>query len=207
VRINQIHVIRSGRVVSSKAVGWTPLSFAFSADGRQVAVGSDNNRIYMYDISGDNLANEKTLESHRAGVSALAFSPDGRYLASGDKNREIYVWQDGKVAIKDWQYHSARINKLVWSPDSKYLASASLDTNIIVWSVEVRLLTSCTSILGGSLSDRCCDFLVSVQTPNKRLTITAAHHGGVNDLTWLDQSTLASVGQDCTTRTWNVLWE
>lgn len=176
----KVHVIRGGRIVSSKAVGWTPLSFAFSADGRQVAVGADNNRIYVYDISGDNLANEKTLEGHRAGVSALAFSPDGRYLASGDKNREILIWQEGKIAIKDWQYHSARINKLVWSPDSKFLASASLDTNIIIWSVE---------------------------TPNKRLTITAAHHGGVNDLTWLDQSTLASVGQDCTTRTWNVLWE
>jgi WD40 repeat protein len=200
--------------VSSKAVGWTPLSFAFSADGRQVAVGADNNRIYVYDISGDNLADEKTLEGHRARVSALAFSPDGRYLASGDKNREILIWQEGKIAIKDWQYHSARINKLVWSPDSKFLASASLDTNIIIWSVEVRfqpfllsrgLQAACWCLLNGA--NDCYPSLCPAQTPNKRLTITAAHHGGVNDLTWLDQSTLASVGQDCTTRTWNVLWE
>jgi WD40 repeat protein len=176
----KVHIVRNGRVASSKAVNWTPQSFAFSADGRQVAVGADNNRIYTYELSGDNLNNEKTLEGHRGGVTALAFSPDGRFLASGDKNREILIWQDNKVHIKDWQYHSAKINKIAWSPDSKFLASASLDTNIIVWSLEA---------------------------PSKRLIITAAHHGGVNDLTWLDQSTIASVGQDCTTRTWNVLWE
>lgn len=45
------------------------------------------------------------------------------------------------------------------------------------------------------------------QTPNKRLTITAAHHGGINDLTWLDQNTIASAGQDSTARTWNVSWD
>lgn len=119
---------------------WTPQSFAFSADGRQVAVGADNNKIYLYDLAGDNLTNEKVLESHRGGVTALAFSPDGRYLASGDKNREIFIWQDGRVVIKDWQYHSAKVNKIAWSPDSKFIASASLDTNIIVWSLEVFIL-------------------------------------------------------------------
>lgn len=134
----KLHVIRDGRVVSSKAVGWTPLSFAISPNGQQVAVGADNNKIFTYDLAGGELTNEKALEAHRGGVTAIAFSPDGRFLASGDKNREIFIWENGKVFIKDWQYHSAKINKIAWSPDSKFLASASLDTNIIIWSIEVR---------------------------------------------------------------------
>jgi WD40 repeat protein len=175
----KVHIIRHGRVVSSKSVSYTPQALAISPDGRQVAVGGDNNNIYLYPLSGDNLGSETVLTGHRGALTSLAYSPNGRFLASADKNRDIIVWENNTIKIKDWVYHSAKVNAIAWSPNSLHIASGSLDTNVIIWSVE---------------------------EPNKRVTIQAAHHGGVNDVIWLDNTTVASVGQDCTTRTWNITW-
>jgi len=173
----KVHVIRHGRIASSKSVSYTPQALAVSTDSRQVAVGGDNNNVYLYPLSGDNLGSETVLTGHRGAITAIEYSPNGRLLATADKNREILVWENGAVKIKDWVYHTAKVNAVAWSPNSLHLASVSLDTNIIIWSVE---------------------------EPTKRILIQGAHHGGINDVAWVDNTTIVTVGQDCTTRTWNI---
>lgn len=79
--------------------------------------------------------------------------------------------------VSGWVFHSARVNSLAWSPDSVHLATAGLDTNIIVWNV--------------------------VET-GSRILLKGAHSGGVKDLLWTDDNTVASVGQDCALKTWSI---
>lgn len=178
VTLTGIHVIKNGKKVSSSKPSYAPKSVAVSPDNSEVAVGGDDNKIHLFSVSGDNLSESKTLDGHRGTPNALNYSPDGKLLASVDQHRDIRVWDrsSGEAIVQGkWVFHSARVNALAFSPDSKHLASCSLDCGVIVWTVA---------------------------TPTKRLHIKGAHHAGVTDVCWIDTETLASVGQDCCTRTW-----
>jgi len=155
------------------------MALLFSTDESEVAVGGDDKKIHVYKLSGDNLGAETELEGHLDTPTSLEYSPDGKYFASADKNRQVFVWQNHQRVISDWVYHTASVGGIKWSPNSKFLASVALDAKVIVWSVE---------------------------DPKKRVQIDAAHHGGVNDVDWIDDDTVVSVGQDCTTRSWKIQW-
>jgi len=174
-----IVVIRDGRVVNKQAVNYQPTSIGLSVDETIVAVGGKDNKIHLYNLSGDRLNEGPVLEGHRGPLTVVTFSPDGKHLASADHNREILVWDVGskQIKIQGWVYHTARVNSLSWSPDSLHLVSGSLDSNLFVWSVE---------------------------NPNKRVQIKEAHTGGVNASIWLNDNTVASVGQDSTIKTWKI---
>jgi len=173
-------VLRSGKVAGTTKVSYNPQSVAISPDGGRAAVGGDDNKVHLYSISGGDLKESGLIEGHRYPVTAVAYSPDGKYIATGDKNNQIYLWtaHDNKnVHNNKWVYHSARVNNLKFSPNSQFLVSCALDTSVIVWRVD---------------------------DPDKRVHIKAAHHGAVNDVLWIDNVTVASVGSDASVRTWNV---
>jgi len=134
----------------------------------------------LFSISGNEVKQESALEGHRSPLSRLDFSPDGKWLASGDRNRQIFVWDMNtkKVHISEWLYHTARIDALSFHKNSRHLVSGSLDQTIIVWDIE---------------------------NPKERITIRNAHQGGITDALWIDDQTVATVGQDVTLRTWKVL--
>jgi len=175
----KVLLVQNGQIVATKDVGYTPSAFAFAPDESEIAVGGDDNLIHIYKLNGRNLGAETTMESHREAPTEIDYSPDGRYIASGDKNRQVFVWQNHAVHISDWVYHTASVGGLKWSPNGKHVASVALDAKIIIWSIE---------------------------DPKSRVTVDAAHHGGINDVDWIDDSTLVTVGQDATTRTWNIAW-
>jgi WD40 repeat protein len=47
-------------------------------------------------------------------------------------------------------------------------------------------------------------FVWSVEKPTKKIQIKNAHVGSVNSVVFLDETTVASVGQDGTAKTWNI---
>jgi WD repeat-containing protein 1 (actin-interacting protein 1) len=49
-----------------------------------VAIGGEDNKIYLYTWSGSELKQEHVLEGNKGPISVLAFSPDGAVLAAGD---------------------------------------------------------------------------------------------------------------------------
>jgi len=179
VTLNQVVVLRNGKIANKHALKYQPTSIALSVDETQIAVGGKDNKIYLYNLSGDKLVDGPVLEGHRGALTALSYSPDGKYLGSADVQRDIFVWDlaSNKIKIQGWVFHSAKVNSLAWSPDSLHLVSGSLDSNIFVWSVE---------------------------DPSKRIQVKDAHRGGVNATLWLDNNTVVSAGQDSTVKTWTV---
>ena len=124
-------------------------------------------------------------EIERGGpVNSVAFSPDGTLLAAGDANREVCVWN---VASREalvqgaWVFHSTRIMSVAFSPSGSHVASGALDEHIFLWEVPAEK---------GAASKR-------TQYPN-------AHRDGTNCVAFVDDSHLASAGQDGAAVLWKL---
>ncbi|KAK0747323.1 WD40-repeat-containing domain protein [Apiosordaria backusii] len=107
-------------------------SVAFSADGRQLASGSYDNTVKIWDpASGQCL---QTLEGHSDSVYSVAFSADGRQLASGSYDNTVKIWDPTSgQCLQTLKGHSNSVNSVVFSADSRQLASGSGDKTVKIW--------------------------------------------------------------------------
>jgi WD40 repeat protein len=174
--VNNVHVIRGKKTVGSVSTPYGARAVSLSPSENEIAVGGADNHVYIYSLSGNNLTQTKKIEAHRGALTSVAYSPDGKLIASADTNREIYVFDAAskQIKVQGWVFHTARVNTIAWSPDSVHLASGSLDQSIIIWNVE---------------------------SPTSRIAIKNCHQGGVNSVSFIDNNTIASAGQDCALRT------
>ncbi|XP_061359520.1 actin-interacting protein 1-2-like [Gastrolobium bilobum] len=173
-------MLRGTKIVSTMNLGFIVSASAVSPDGSEAIIGGQDGKLHIYSVSGDTLVEEAVLEKHRGAISAIRYSPDVSMFASGDVNREAVVWDRAsrEVKLKNMLYHTARINCLAWSPDSRRIATGSLDTCVIIYEID--------------------------QPASNRITIKAAHLGGVYGLTFTDEYSLVSSGEDAFIRVWKI---
>lgn len=136
--VNEVHVIRGDRKVSSLRVNYEPSSVSVNGCGHVAVGGAMDNKVHIYELAGDILTEIKELEQLGA-ITDLSYSPDEKYLVTCDAHRKVilYAVPEYEQANKhEWGFHNAKVNCVAWSPDSQLVASGSLDTNIIIWSVD-----------------------------------------------------------------------
>lgn len=106
-------------------------SIAFHPDGKQIASGSTDKTIKIWQLSsGQEL---RTLTGHSDDVFSVTFSPDGKQIASGSKDKTVKLWQvDTGQEIRTFTEIEQPIYCLAFSPDGKTLAVGGNGDNSVM---------------------------------------------------------------------------
>ncbi|KAF7893678.1 uncharacterized protein EAF02_001216 [Botrytis sinoallii] len=131
------------------------IAIAFSPDSKQIASGSDDKTIKLWDAITGNL--RKIFTGHSHWVTAIAFSPDGqsdwvtaiafssggKRIASGSFHGIIKLWDaitgDLEKIITG---HSHCVTAIAFSPGGKQIVSGSDDKTIKLWNIAKFLKVS-----------------------------------------------------------------
>src|SRR5262249_28604090 len=129
---------------------------AFSPDGSQLATGSHDGTVRIWDIAkGQQLRqiNAHTTPSVNP-VYCVAWSSDGKQLISGSLDRSLKLWDAGAgTLIREFKGYKEKesekghrdgVFSVALSPDGKLVASSSSDRTIKIWNVaDATVLREC----------------------------------------------------------------
>ncbi|KAG2491744.1 hypothetical protein HYH03_009907 [Edaphochlamys debaryana] len=119
------HTVLKGSSAAARSV-------AFSPDGKQLANGGDNARIYVWDAATGQCT--ATLRGHTSYVNSVTFSPDGKQLASGSDDRSVRLWDAATgQCTAALTGHTDTVWGVTFSPNNKLLASGSDDQTVRLW--------------------------------------------------------------------------
>ncbi|KAJ1949954.1 ribosome assembly [Linderina macrospora] len=174
--------VRAVTRCSSSMTGHTEavLSVSFSPDGRQLASGSGDTTVRIWDLATE--TPQFTCTGHKNWVLSIAWAPNAQTLASGSMDNTVRLWdpRTGKPLGGPLTGHKKWITSLAWeplhlNPKANRLASSSKDGTVRVWDTSVR---------------RC-------------LFTLAGHTAAVTCVRWGGDGRIYTGSQDKTIKIWN----
>uniref|UniRef100_A0A8R1XZZ8 Actin-interacting protein 1 n=1 Tax=Onchocerca volvulus TaxID=6282 RepID=A0A8R1XZZ8_ONCVO len=177
-----IIVFSDAKQTISENIEYEASSVTVASDSKLIAVGSQENKIHIYELSSNQMKEIKVI-SQTGSITSLAWSPNRNFLVATDANRKVIPYSvdnDYKcIAEKEWTFHSARVNCSAWSPDSRFVATGGIDTNVIVWDLQ--------------------------HSGEHPIIIKGAHTmSPINGIAWLGPNRIITVGQDSVLKIWTV---
>lgn len=113
------------------------MSCSFSADNRQIASGSMDKTIKIWNTVGQCKYTVQD-DAHTDWVSNVRFSPETKnpVLATASWDGTIKVWDSNTMTLKNtFVGHTNAVTSLDFAQRSHYLASGGKDGNIMLWNV------------------------------------------------------------------------
>lgn len=120
----------SGHTKNITSVAWSP-------NGRQLATGSADGTVRLWDSANGKLLH--ILEGHTNLIQEVAWSPDSNRLASSSypRDRSIRVWDTlNGMLLYTLESHTSTVTSMAWSPNRQWLASGSEDQIIRLWDAD-----------------------------------------------------------------------
>jgi WD40 repeat protein len=124
---------RGGQLLMQGPLG--NASLAISANGRYLAVGSENGTIFIIDLLNPNSSTVQ-LRKHQGVVFSMAFTPDGQQLFSSGGDKKILLWDLGTKSSTVINEGTVNTRAISISPDGKFLACGSDDGSIFLWDIK-----------------------------------------------------------------------
>ncbi len=121
----------------------SPTSVAFSPDGKFLAIGRSNSKVYLLDIPNREFISVFTLDfQDEDNVNSIAFSPDGTLLAAARNNffdaGVVKLWDvETKQEVATFKENRQDFHSVSFSPDGTLLAAGSNST-VKLWNVETK---------------------------------------------------------------------
>ncbi|EIN03616.1 hypothetical protein PUNSTDRAFT_139337 [Punctularia strigosozonata HHB-11173 SS5] len=109
-------------------------SVSFSADGSQIASGSGDNTIRIWNADTGKEVREP-LRGHTSYVNSVSFSPDGKRLASASTDGTVRLWdvETGQRIGQPLEEHTNWVCCVAFSPDGNRIVSGSVDRTLRLW--------------------------------------------------------------------------
>ncbi|KAJ7366031.1 hypothetical protein DFH08DRAFT_679026, partial [Mycena albidolilacea] len=120
-------------------------SVAFSSNSKQIASGSDDNTVRVWDMKTQAQV-AGPFNGHSSAIICVAFSPDGnKHIAVGTTDTSIRIW-DVEAAtagtIEQSAGHTDTIKSVLFSPDGQWIVSGSHDQTVQVWNAQTGSLVT-----------------------------------------------------------------
>jgi WD40 repeat protein len=111
---------------------------AYSPDGRQIARGGFDGKVWLSDLSDGQRGASVGLEGHKGWVLSVVFSPDGRQIASGGTDRTVRLWdaKTGAPVGPPLRGHKGWVLSVAFSPDGRQIASGGTDRTVRLWDAK-----------------------------------------------------------------------
>ncbi|KAG8729440.1 hypothetical protein FRC11_008769, partial [Ceratobasidium sp. 423] len=201
------------------SIGSPIRSASFSADRKNIVIGSDNGRIFIKrSHDGQTIIDFK---AHRKVISSVAFSDDGKLVVSSSYDCTICIWSvdTGSRVFGPFKGHSSRVNSAAFSPDGMHLVSGSEDCTARIWAIQdhssSQLLTGHTAAVrsvafspnGLQLASGSKDLTVRIWDALSGILLRSiqGHTGPVECVQFSPCGAFVFSGShDCTVRTWNI---
>ncbi|KAG9079794.1 hypothetical protein FS749_008242 [Ceratobasidium sp. UAMH 11750] len=223
--IDNIEPSRTGprQSVSQSFEGHTykVLSVAYSPDGANVASGSGEHTVRIWDTHTCQ-STCQPLNGHTSGIYSVAYSPNGAYIASGSEDKTIRIWDahTGKPVGHPLEGHTRTVNSVAYSPDGAYIVSGSDDRTVLIWNAHtcklvVQLFDNYTDMVrsiayspdGAYIAAGSDDKTIRIWAPLTRQLAgqpLKGHKGPVRSVAYSpDGAYIVSGSVDMTVRIWN----
>lgn len=139
-----MHIVKlSSRASQSVTVPWDPAglpSLAMSGDGKILAVGHSDSKIYLVNTENGKLLQEINPKKSpgewlTGGPNEVAFSPNGETVVSTTAFKIIFWNSRTGKHLGTLPGHRGFIRAVCFSRDGKYLASGDDDNRVMIWNV------------------------------------------------------------------------
>jgi WD40 repeat protein len=160
---------------------WQALSF--SPDGRLLAAGGADGKVWLWDVSGESPREQARLDGHTKAICSVAFTSDGRTLLSASEDGTTRVWDLHGAAPREravLRGHEEAVTAVAVLPDGQTLVTGSQDQSLRLWD------------LGG-------------ETPHEKEP-GAGQTMVVQSMAFADDRTLVLGCKDKTVRLWDLGW-
>lgn len=106
----------------------------WSPKGRLIAIGSFDEKIYLWDTKTNNIG---MLGKHKSPVLDLDWSPDGKMIVTGSGDNTACIWEISTGTLKHSLHdHLDSVFSVCWSPVSNRVATGSSDGTVKIWNSE-----------------------------------------------------------------------
>jgi WD40 repeat protein len=111
-----------------------PGAYAFSPDGRSLAIGYEGGRVHLWNAA--TWVQSGVLDGHSGRIEAVAFSPDGRFLATGSEDTTVRLWSTspGSDPVV-FRGDAGAVHSIAFSPEGHTLAVGSADGVVKFWNI------------------------------------------------------------------------